>query len=305
MADARQGVHVALPYDDQGQCVEATMVFAREAIASQDAIAVAVSEPLAELLKPTDVGQYARTEFYDTASLALNPGRLIPAIWDLAAAHPRQRVWWIEEPSWPGRDEGADIEVIRHEALTGLAFASEPVSMLCLYDRQHLRGDLLERVPMTHAQVWSGGRAVASPGYLGPGVMPPGCDEPAGPPPPRADALDFAWDLGPVRRAVSAAAGHGRLDDDRCTDLVLAASEAAANSLRYGGGRGVLTTWVTESEVICQVEDTGTITDPLAGRRRGRHDADGHGLWVINQLCDLVEVRSRPGRTTVRMRLSN
>jgi hypothetical protein len=65
----------------------------------------------------------------------------------------------------------------------------------------------------------------------------------------------------------------------------------------------VLRTWRAGAEVVCQVDDGGTITDPLAGRRRAVRDADGQGLWVVNQVCDLVQLWSVPGRTTVRMHM--
>ena len=42
---------------------------------------------------------------------------------------------------------------------------------------------------------------------------------------------------------------------------------------------------------------------PLAGRLRPPPTQEGgRGLWLANQLCDLVQIRSRPGRTTVRLR---
>ena len=37
--------------------------------------------------------------------------------------------------------------------------------------------------------------------------------------------------------------------------------------------------------------------NPLAG------NADGRGLWMANQLCDLVQVRSFPGEVVVRLYL--
>jgi hypothetical protein len=48
---------------------------------------------------------------------------------------------------------------------------------------------------------------------------------------------------------------------------VLAVSELAANSLRHTDGGGTVQVWPTGGEIICQVADTGEITDPLAGHR--------------------------------------
>jgi len=48
--------------------------------------------------------------------------------------------------------------------------------------------------------------------------------------------------------------------------------------------------------LICEVHDTGQIADPLAGRRLPSPTAvGGFGLWLVNHLCDLVQVRTGPG----------
>jgi len=51
------------------------------------------------------------------------------------------------------------------------------------------------------------------------------------------------------------------------------------------------------------VQDYGWITDPLAGQQRQPADEPGHGLWVVNQVCDLVEVRTGQAGTTVRLHM--
>jgi hypothetical protein len=63
--------------------------------------------------------------------------------------------------------------------------------------------------------------------------------------------------------------------------------------------------WVAGGEIVGQVDDSGLITDPLAGiycpdpSRITR----GHGLWVVHQLCDLVETRTGPHGTTTRVHM--
>jgi hypothetical protein len=62
--------------------------------------------------------------------------------------------------------------------------------------------------------------------------------------------------------------------------------------------------WRSGGSVVGEVVASGRIDDPLAGRRRPAASApDGRGLWIINQLCDLVELRSRGLRTTLRMHM--
>ena len=52
------------------------------------------------------------------------------------------------------------------------------------------------------------------------------------------------------------------------------------------------------------MQDQGWIADPLAGRVRRAPDSRGHGLFLVNQVCDLVELRTGQAGTTVRMHMS-
>jgi anti-sigma regulatory factor (Ser/Thr protein kinase) len=79
----------------------------------------------------------------------------------------------------------------------------------------------------------------------------------------------------------------------------------AANTLRHTRSAGTLTIWRQAGEVVCEIQDEGTITDPLAGQRRPGPDATGgHGLWLVYQVCDLVELRSDETGTTIRMHMA-
>ena len=63
--------------------------------------------------------------------------------------------------------------------------------------------------------------------------------------------------------------------------------------------------WAEPGEVVCEVDDGGRITDPLAGRSHPHPlDERGRGLWLINELCDLSQLRSGPQGTTVRVHMA-
>ena len=117
--------------------------------------------------------------------------------------------------------------------------------------------------------------------------------------------IDFeAEDLSALRRLVSQRARAAGLDADRGDDLMLAANEVATNSVRYGGGHGSLRVWQDDRALICEVRDGGHLGDPLAGRRRPRGDQlGGRGLWLANQVCDLVQLRSFDDGTAVRLHM--
>ena len=62
--------------------------------------------------------------------------------------------------------------------------------------------------------------------------------------------------------------------------------------------------WRGDDELVCQIEDSGYIVDPLAGRRQRPPDLPGgHGLWLVNLVCDLVERRTSPAGTTTRLHM--
>jgi anti-sigma regulatory factor (Ser/Thr protein kinase) len=109
-------------------------------------------------------------------------------------------------------------------------------------------------------------------------------------------------DLGAVRVLVSGVARAAGLDADRIDDLVIAVNEVATNAIKYGDLGGRVVAWATPCEVICQLEDPGHITDRLAGRHAPVAGTNGGiGLWMVNQLCDLVQVRTARGGTTIRL----
>jgi anti-sigma regulatory factor (Ser/Thr protein kinase) len=102
-------------------------------------------------------------------------------------------------------------------------------------------------------------------------------------------------------------ASHARqagLPDEQVRNLVLAASEVAGNTLLHTSAGGTVHIWRANGEILCQIQDQGWITDPLAGRTRRPPDERGHGLWVVNQLCDLVELRTGQPGTTIRLHMS-
>ncbi len=57
---------------------------------------------------------------------------------------------------------------------------------------------------------------------------------------------------------------------------------------------------------MAEIRDAGHLADPLAGRRRPALASvnGGRGLWLIHQLCDLVETRASDSGLTLRMHMT-
>ena len=123
--------------------------------------------------------------------------------------------------------------------------------------------------------------------------------------PLHAERLEFGLDdLHDIRSLVATGASAGGLEPARVSDLVVAASELAANSILHGGGRGLATVWDDGGSVFVEVADAGTIVDPMVGQVRPDPAAEnGRGLYIANQLCDEVSIDSSPTGTRIRLRM--
>jgi anti-sigma regulatory factor (Ser/Thr protein kinase) len=124
-------------------------------------------------------------------------------------------------------------------------------------------------------------------------------------PPDWAVTMNYREDLAAVRKFVRRQAALVGLPARRVGDLVLAASEVAANTLAHTEGGGRVCVWPRHGTFICEFSDSGTIGDQQAGQvRPSGTTAGGLGLWVVRQVCDAVDIRSRPGGTTIRLCMS-
>jgi anti-sigma regulatory factor (Ser/Thr protein kinase) len=296
--------HLALFYHGRGEYLSALGGFIRASRARGDAVLVAVPKGKAQLVRRELGDDSAQVTLVDMAELGRNPARIIPAVLTYAGKHRGQHVCFIGEPIWPGRTAAELQEATRHEALINLAFRDCPVTAVCPYDSTGLPGAVIADAACTHPAVIKGRRETASARYLGPAAVPPRCHRPLPRPPAHAEALGYRDDLRPVRRFVASRAKCAGLTPPRIPDLVIAISELAANTVRHTAGGGTVQVWRTSEEIIGQVADTGQIADPLA-RHRARSDelVGGNGLWVVNQVCDLVQARTGQAGTTIRVHM--
>jgi anti-sigma regulatory factor (Ser/Thr protein kinase) len=230
-----------------------------------------------------------------------NPARIIPAWHEFIDASRAERpARGIGEPIHGGLTAEQLGEAQLHEDLLNVAFAgADAMRLLCPYDTA-LPPPVLDEARRSHPFLsGSAGQCAAH----GPGRVP------FHPPPlaaPRGVDLVADYDLaalGSLRAAIDAYARDAGLPGERVDALVLAANELAANSIEHGGGSGHLRAWRDGNAVVCEFHDAGWITDPLVGCARPRADAvDGRGVWLANQVCDLVQVRSdRTTGTTIRL----
>jgi anti-sigma regulatory factor (Ser/Thr protein kinase) len=300
--------HEALLYAGMDDFVDRASAFIRDGVVADEPVLVVVGAAKIDLLRMELGPAAAAVNFADMADVGANPARIIPA-WrefvDEQAAWERP-VRGIGEPIWAARPPAELVESQRHEALLNVAFADDPqLWLVCPYDTESLPPDVVDEARRAHPLIRHGDEQSGSDEYLGDERLAEPFDVVLPAPPPDHSRLAFGnAPLSKVRAFVSARAAAAGLEPEREGDLLLAVTEMATNSLRHGGGKGTLRVWEEGDSVVCEVSDQGRIDDPLVGRvRPAIEQEDGRGLWIANQLCDLVQVRTFAAGTTVRLHM--
>ncbi len=305
--DRRVGVleHTALLYAGEDGFLEGVLPFVQDGIRAGEPVLAAVSARKIALLRAGLDGAAEHVRFADMGDVGANPARMIPVWAEFVSGHcgAGRAARGISEPIWAGRGADEMVECQRHESLLNLAFADGPAwQLLCPYDTATLGEAVIEEALSSHPHVLQGGIRRRSDRYRSPDPLAP-FEAPLPEPPPSAHELSFdLGSLGEGRRLVYRRSADADLRPPRRDDLVLAVNEILSNSVRHGGGSGLLTIWQEDGRLVCEVRDRGRISDPLAGRRRPATDqTGGRGLWMANQLCDLVQIRSLPDGNVVRL----
>jgi len=295
--------HRAVFYRSTDELVDSVVPFVRGGLACGEPVLVALPPDRLAAVEQALGSDASHVELVDMYRLGRNPARIIGE-WRRFIEEHRDagQVRAVGEPGWPGRREAELSEVALHEALMNLAWdGGAGWRLLCPYDASGLPAYVLDEAlrshPLTHGvssdQVGYAGHQHARERFAAPLTAPP----------PQADLLPFGGDdLAGLRSSVATLARHAGIAGDALDDLVLATHEVATNSIAHGGGAGELRAWGEPGAFVVQVSDAGVIADPMVGRDHVSDlDEGGRGLWLANQLCDLVQVRSSVDGTVVRL----
>lgn len=294
--------HRAVFYRGIEGLVATVVPFIREGIERGEPVLVALLSDRLAAVEQALGGDATRVDFVDMGELGANPACIIPE-WRrfLEDAGDEGPVRGVGEPVWAGRRPAEVEEAELHEALLNLAFEDGPTwQLVCPYDVSQLPPEVIEQALRNHP-VAAGPRV--EPAYAGTQEARVRFSTPLPPAPAQADVLAFGrGDLAGLRGVVARLSDQAGVRAAATEDLVLAAHELATNSIVHGGGGGVLRSWTEPGAFVIEVTDSGTINDPLVGRDLLQDLAEnGRGIWMANQLCDLVQVRSGPSGTVVRL----
>jgi anti-sigma regulatory factor (Ser/Thr protein kinase) len=298
--------HDAVFYRGEQGFLPAVLPFVAKAVERDEPVLVAVLPDREQALRGALGADAGRVEFVDMQSAGRNPARIIPVWNDFLGRHAGSGkvLNGVGEPVWAERTSEEIAECQRHESLLNLAFAAATsFELICPYDEAGLPPEVLAAAHESHPHVVQDGKRGVSSCYHGLDRIDGSDRRPLSAAPEQLRALAFTMaDLASVRHEVEAWAVAQGVARERAAALSLAVHEAAVNSVRHGGGSGVLRSWTHDGGAVCEIADAGVLHDPLAGRFLPDPASDGgRGLWLINHLCDLVQIRATAAGMVIRM----
>ena len=186
----------------------------------------------------------AAVDFVDMGGMGANPARIIPAWRAFLAQHPGRRVLGVGEPIHPARRAEETVECQLHESLLNLAFGDAAgFRLVCPYDTAALEPEVVHEAHCSHPVIARERRRGAEPRVPGSEGALSLFETPLPPPPSPRRPSPSGRLAGRGARLRDAAAARAGLDEAGLRNIVLAAHEVATNSLRHGGGLGVLRVW--------------------------------------------------------------
>ena len=300
--------HEAVFYAGDNEFVERSRAFVDEGLERDEPVLVMVGLRKLELLREALGTPAEDVHFADMEVVGRNPARIIPAWSRFVADHAANGggMRGIGEPIWAGRNPSELSECQLHESLINLAFtAAKDFRLICPYDTSALPEDVIAEARRSHPVVSNDGAENVSPDYCGIDKVAARFAEPLSEPPSDAEELTVTVGaLRDARRLVRARAQEAGLGA-RSEDFVLAVNEVLSNSLNHARENGTLRVWQGTDGLVCEVRDGGHINQPLVGRQEPEvGQLGGHGIWLVNLVCDLVQVRSSAHGSAVRMQMN-
>lgn len=295
-------LHSVLSYRTLDEYVAGVVPFLRSGLEVDEPALVMVPQSNGERLGEDLNGSSDGVTFLDAGELTRNPARAIPTARNFAEEHAGRRIRVVGELAWPGRSAPEIREAIRHEACVNALFADVAATVLCPYDTTGLDADVLADAYRTHPYLYEAGEHRQSVHYVE-ALDVLSSSAPWSPAPDGAVTKVFHHgDLPKLRRLAHDFARGERMSGDRLEDLLIALNEVMTNTLLHTRMQGTVRLWREADLLVCEVSDRGHITDPFVGRRQPPPDSEGgRGLWMVNQLSDLLEMRTSEAGTDIRI----
>jgi hypothetical protein len=306
--------HWLCVYDDDQQLLQTAVPFLTEGLDLGEPVLAVATPANLELLGTALKDRGGDVDYADSAFFGRRPPQRLAALyryWKGRGAardgsQPARRVRILAEPMLAGRSSREVAAWTRMEAALNVTLAPTSITMTCLYDARTLGQDIVSGALATHPVQVAGAHRSPSAHYADPAAFVRSCDTgPLPDPPADAAAFEFDGDLRRLRRFIAdRAAVHG-VTADRADMLVLAVSEVGAYLKSRWPASATVRAWEQPGAVVCDFRQPGaSISDPFIGLRPAELvPGDGDGLWLTNQICDWMEIRSGAGGCTIQLQV--
>lgn len=288
--------HEGVPYSGPAALVPAASAMVAEGLRDGHACMVLAATPKVHAVRAALGPHSERATFFDMSVHGRNPARVLPALQSFVDGHRDRHLRVIAEPVPAELSPAARAEAELNELIFGLpAYRAWQARVTCLYDAATLDPAVTDAIEAGHREDVAPADAESLLAQRFGQALPPAPSD------AKRTSADLTT-LGDMRGTVGRLAAAAGLDGERIDDLVYAVNEVVTNSICHGEGSARVLTWRDGNGLWCEVQDRGRISDPLVGRIAPRPgQISGRGLWLVNQLCDLVQVRSSAAGTVVRM----
>ncbi len=304
-------VHQACIYDSGEEFLAMAIPFVRAGLVLDEPVLVATTAANLQLLGDALSADADQIDFAETAYFGRRPPQRVAAFhryWQRHATSYHRHVRILAEPVWAGRSDRQVRAWQRMESALNVVLLGTNIWMICPYDARTVDQAILRAARQTHPSRVDGRQIRPSGEFVDPVAFARACDATPLPNPP-ADTPLFpvtsVADLAGVRRFVSTrAAAHG-LSGERVKLLVYAASEVAGYLLEQDSERLKISLWMSVGQIVCQITaHAGQAGDAFAGLRPPALEYQpGDGLWLAQQVCELLEVRVNRAGCTIHLQV--
>ncbi len=303
--------HWACVYGSDQQFLQTAVPFLAEGLADGDPVLAVTTPANLELISAALGARGGEVDYAESAFFGRRPPQRVAAFHRYWTNHAgsgsggdggggggsssSSRVRILAEPVWAGRSAREIAAWTLMESALNVVLAATSISMICPYDTRTLSPDIVSGVLRTHPAQIAGSCLTPSADFTDPAEFARSCDTgPLPEPPADAAAFQFDGDLRGLRRFIAGRAAAYGVVGDRADILVLAVSEVGAYLKNQGPGTAAVRTWEQPGAVVCAFRQPGVrVSDPFLGLRPARLEpGDGDGLWLANQICDWMEIRS-------------
>ena len=293
--------HNALVYETQDEYLARALPFLRECLAAGEGAIVAHTKAGLAMMREALGADAARVRFVDVSAAYSRPARTLAAYHAVYADQlAKTRTLRAVADVQFGPDPAEWDLWTGYEAVFNRSFGHLPAWVLCSYNANGTPDRVIEGVWQTHPEVVAGETWNASEHYEDPAAL---LRRITPDPAPVAGlrSISFGRDAEEFREQLARELAAEGIGPKQSLDLLLAASEIAANARTHGGGILDVRVGRAHGRFVCEITDAGDgFDDPTAGFLAPRRGI-GTGLWVARQLTWHIDLFHAPGGFTARM----